>query len=500
MTSKTTKKTNTTADSGSAVKRKPARKLRVLFASPESVPFASTGGLGEVAGSLPKALNDAKGNGIECRVILPLYSRTGREYRDKMRFLGTRTVDVSWRKQYMGLFELRHNGVTYYFIDNEFYFARDDLYGYYDDGERFSFFSRAVFEALELMDFVPDVIHANDWQTALIPVFQNSLYKRDFMKTVFTVHNIEYQGYYDPDAFDAIIGLPESDRYLLEFGEGINLMKGGIEGANIFSTVSPSYAEELKDPAFAFGMDGIVRRNSHKLRGILNGIDIKVYDPSRDKYIAAKFSAEDISGKAVCKSSLQKSSGLPVRDVPMITLVSRLVPAKGMDLIREVLDDILNSSDAQFVMLGTGFPEYENFFRGLAERHPDKAACHIGYDTAEAHRIYAGGDILLVPSRSEPCGLTQMIGCRYADIPVVRETGGLRDSITDCTLGGGNGFVFSRFNSDDLMRAIQNALVRYADKSDWADLAVHDLSLDFGWNASAKKYATMYKSLFDDRD
>lgn len=479
-------------------KKKAARKLKVLFASPESVPFASTGGLGEVTGSLPKALNAAKDNGIDCRVILPLYKRTGQEYRDKMKFIGTGTVAVSWRRQYMGLFELRRGGVTYYFIDNEFYFGRDDLYGYYDDGERFSYFSRAVFEALDLISFVPDVIHANDWQTALIPVFQNSLYKRDFMKTVFTIHNIEYQGYYDPEAFDAIIGLPESERALLEFGDGINLMKGGIEGANIFSTVSPSYAEELKDPAFAFGMDGIVRRNAHKLHGILNGIDTKVYDPAHDKYTSAGFSAADLSGKALCKKSLQESSGLPVSDVPLITLVSRLVPAKGMDLIRDVIDRILNENDAQFIMLGSGFEEYENFFRGLACRHPGKVACHIGYDTAEAHRIYAGGDILLVPSRSEPCGLTQMIGCRYADIPVVRETGGLKDSITDCTLGDGNGFVFGRFESEDLYNAVMNALVRYADKEIWAGLSKHDLSLDFGWDASAAKYAEMYKSLFDD--
>lgn len=468
------------------------KKLKVLFVTPEVMPFASTGGLGEVAGSLPKALC---GIGIDCRVIMPLYSKIEQKYRDKMKFIGKTTVPVTWRRQYMGLFELSIDGVKYYFTDNEYYFKRDGLYGHYDDGERFSFFSRAVFEALDLMKFKPDIIHANDWQTALVPVFQNSLVRREYVKTVFTIHNVEYQGRFSRETLHSIIGLPAGEEHVLEYGEGINLMKGAIETANAVTTVSPSYAEELKDPANAFGLDAIIRRNGHKLRGIINGINTVSYDPSKDKYIASNYSASDLSGKSACKKALQTMTGLPVKNVPVITLISRLVPAKGMDLIRDVMDHILSTNDVQFVMLGTGYPEYEDFFRGLQLRHPDKAVCMIEFNTATAHRIYAGGNILLVPSRSEPCGLTQMIGCRYANIPVVRKTGGLGDTITDCTLGDGSGFVFRDFDPAELYASIMNAVDRCGDNEDWHRLEAHDMSLDFSWSSPAEKYAELYRDL-----
>ena len=472
--------------------------LNILYATPECVPFASSGGLGEVAGSLPKALNRKRRTKIDCRVILPLYAKVPQSVRDRMTFLGNSTVQLVWRQQYMGLFELRQDGVTYYFIDNEFYFGREALYGYYDDGERYTFFSKAVLQALDLMpDFKPDIIHANDWQTALIPVLQTAVYRIPYLKTVYSVHNIEYQGYYGKSFNDEVIGLPESEVHLIEWKDGINLMKGGIECCSYFSTVSPSYAQELKDPAYAFGLEEIVQKNDFKLGGILNGINRTLYDPEKDPAIAANYSAKDLSGKAVCKQALQEEAGLPVRNVPMITLISRLVPAKGLDLGRMIMDDVLTNMDVQFLLLGTGFPEYEEYFRDLEARWPEKARCMIKFDPALSHRIYAGGDMLLVPSRSEPCGLTQMIGCRYANVPVVRETGGLGDSIKDCTLGEGNGFTFHDYEASALYAAIANAVRCWQNTEDWKKLQIHDLKEDFGWSVSAEDYRLMYLGLYE---
>ncbi|MEE1170232.1 MAG: glycogen/starch synthase [Anaerovoracaceae bacterium] len=473
------------------------KTLNILYATSECVPFTNSGGLGEVAGSLPRALNRKRN--IDCRVIMPLYGQIADEFREKMTFMGKGVVGVTWRQQYMGVFSLRYQGVTYYFIDNEYYFRRDSLYGHYDDGERFAYFSKAIFEALGIIekDFMPDIIHANDWQTAMIPVYQTSIYKRKYMKTVFSIHNVEYQGMYGTSAFEDFLGVPDDFRHVLKFGDGVNLMKGAIECANIVSTVSPTYAGELKDPAFAFGMDGTIRRNEYKLRGILNGINRQLYDPEKDPYIAAPFSKADLKGKKACKADLQKSLALPESDAMLITMVSRLVPAKGMDLLREIIDDILSKFNVQFVMLGTGDHEYEEFFHGLEARHPDQARCIIKFDAGLSHRIYAGGDLLLVPSRSEPCGLTQMIGCRYGDVPLVRRTGGLNDSITDCTLGDGNGFVFDNYDSGSLYAAMANAIERYHDKENWQKLVKYDLSLDFGWSNSASEYRAMYESMFE---
>ena len=469
------------------------KKIKILYATPECVPFANSGGLGEVAGSLPRALNRKRN--IECRVIMPLYGQISDEYRKKMKFLGKGIVEVTWRKQYIGVYELKHQGVIYYFVDNEYYFKRDGLYGHYDDGERFAYFSKAVFEALEIIDFVPDIMHANDWQTALVPIYQTSLYKREFMSTVFSIHNIEYQGKFGDSAYGDFLGIPDEYRHMLNFNFGVNLMKGDIECANIVSTVSPTYANELKNPAFAFGMDEIIYRNDHKLKGILNGINTQLYDPSKDKFIEANYSADDTSGKALCKKALQNELGLPETDTMMITMVSRLVPAKGVDLLREVIDEILNRYNVQFVMLGTGEREYEDFFRGLQDRHQDQARCMIKFDAALSHRIYAAGDTLLVPSRSEPCGLTQMIGCRYGDVPIVRKTGGLADSIKDCTAGEGNGFIFDNYHAGNLYSVIINAIEHYQNKDFWNKLVSHDLGLDFGWSASANEYRKMYEGL-----
>ena len=472
------------------------KKLNILYVTPECTPFANSGGLGEVAGSLPRAL--CRKRNIQCRVMMPLYGQISDTFRRKMKFLGKGTVKVTWRQQYMGVFELKHQGVTYYFIDNEYYFKRDGLYGHYDDGERFAYFSRAVFEALRLIkkDFTPDIIHANDWQTALVPIYQTSLYQRKKTKTVFSIHNIEYQGYFGNSAFDDFLDVPSEYHHMLDLRGGVNLMKGGIECSDMVSTVSPSYANELKDPAFAFGMDETIRRNEHKLKGILNGINTQAYDPEKDKDIAAGYSAKDPSGKALCKKALQEELALAQSDIMMITMISRLVPAKGVDLLREIMDDILYKYNVQFVMLGTGDGEYEDFFRGLESRHPHQARCIIKFDGALSHRIYAAGDILMVPSRSEPCGLTQMIGCRYGNVPLVRRTGGLGDSITDYDQPNGNGFVFDEYDPGSLYAKIVSAIENYQHKDNWNALVKHDLQLDFGWSGSANEYRKMYESLF----
>ena len=376
-----------------------ASARRVLYATPECVPFAHTGGLGEVSGSLPRALNSLSGAEIDCRVILPLYQDIGEEYRSRMTFLGSRYINLAWRSQYMGVFELAYRGVIYYFIDNEYYFGRPGLYGYYDDGERFAYFSRAVLDAVELTGFEPEIIHANDWQTALVPVYQNSLYHRENLKTILSIHNIEYQGFYPHEFLSEVIGLPEGENHVVEFGEGVNLLKGGIESAHLLCTVSPTYAEELKSPLAACGLHDIINRNAWKLHGILNGIDTSLYDPAVDPLIPANYSSLDLNGKAICKAQLQDSLALPVRDVPLITVISRLVPAKGMDLIRATIDGILDSHDVQFILLGNGYPEYEDFFHGLEGRHRDKARCIIKFSADLSHRLYAAGDILLFDNR-----------------------------------------------------------------------------------------------------
>lgn len=470
----------------------PEEKLKVLFVSPEVQPFAGTGGLGEVAGSLPKELNRL---GVDCRVILPLYGSVSQEYRSRMKFLGHKDIPVAWRMKYMGVFSLQHEGVTVYFIDNEEYFRRDGFYGYYDDCERFAFFSRAVLESTEFTGFNPDVIHANDWQTAMVPVYQDALYHREYCTTVFTIHNIEYQGQYGSEVISDVLGLPEGAAHLVEYNGDVNLMKGGIQTANLVSTVSPSYAEELKDPACAFGLDGMIRACSYKLRGILNGISTDVYDPANDPYIPAHYSASDLKGKKECKRVFQEMAGLPQRDVPLIVLISRLVTAKGIDLMTPVLDDVLNGNDVQFVVLGTGYHYYEDYFRGLADRHPDRVRAFIEFNKGISHQIYAAGDILLMPSKSEPCGLSQMIACRYGTVPVVRATGGLRDSISDCTLGEGNGFVFESYDTDGFYHALMNAVSRFYDTENWQKLVLYDLTRDFSWSRSAEQYLDMYEQV-----
>lgn len=483
----------------------------VLFASPEAAPFAHSGGLGEVAGALPKALNEDETLGIECRVILPLYGKIDWQFRDKMRYIGYTYVNLSWRRQYLGLFSYDLDNVRYYFIDNEYYFKRDGFYGYYDDCERFAYFSMAVFAALDLMKtddgFVPEIIHANDWQTALIPVYQTTLYRREYLKTILTIHNIEYQGHYGTDTLEYTIGIPEGASYILDLGGDVNLLKGGLECANAVTTVSPTYSGELRDWRNAFGLHDIINRNAWKMQGIMNGIDTDVYNSETDTMIPANFGHEDLSGKAECKKALQEKLGLPVReDVCMLSLCSRLVPAKGIDLITSTLEEILSKKDVQFVMLGTGNYDYENYFKYINGRFPDKARCMIEFNTAMSHELYAASDVFIMPSRSEPCGLAQMISCRYGTIPLVHKTGGLADSIKSCAAflkqsnpkppkankQEGLGFVFEKFSAQAFMNAALKAINAYENKPSWERLMKYDMQVDFSWKLPAKKYADLY--------
>ena len=472
--------------------------MKVLYAVSEAKPFIASGGLADVAGSLPAALRRRL---IGCRLVMPMYEGIPEEYKNEMRFITHITVPVAWRRQYCGIFEMKYQGVICYFIDNQYYFKRQGIYGHYDDAERFSFFSRAVLEMIPYIDFKPDVIHCNDWQTALVPVYYSKYYASregfENIKTVFTIHNIQYQGKYGREILGDVAGFSDEDAPLLENDGCINFMKGGIECANAVTTVSPSYAQEILDPWYAFGLDSILNARKYKLHGILNGIDTVLNDPATDKALPAHFDAENIAGKAECKAQLQKEMGLPVRaDVPVIGVVSRLVAHKGFDLIKCVLDELLANSDVQMVVLGSGEWQYESFFSEAAQRYPDKLAVKLGFIPALASRIYGGSDMFLMPSKSEPCGLSQLFALRYGSVPIVRATGGLKDTVLDSgILGEGNGFVFEDYNAHEMLHAIRRALDGYADAKGWAILRKRAMECDFSWGRSANDYIKLYKQL-----
>ena len=471
--------------------------MKILYASSEALPFMASGGLGDVAGALPKALRQRL---VGCRVVMPLYGGIKQELRENMQFITHISVPVSWRRQYCGIFEAKVNGVIYYLLDNEYYFKRDGIYGHYDDAERFAFFSRAVLEIIPYIDFKPDIIHSNDWQTAMIPVYYSTLYANregyEGIKNIFTIHNIQYQGIYGKEILADVLGIQQQNEQLLEFSGDINLMKGAIECADAVTTVSPTYAQEILDPWFSHGLDPILRDRRYKLCGILNGIDVDVYDPATDKALAKNFSAEDLSGKVEDKADLQRTFSLPEKpDVPIIGMVSRLVSHKGLDLVKAVLYELLETTDVQLVVLGTGDWEYENFFREVAARFPSKVGLRIAFVPELARKIYAGSDIFLMPSKSEPCGLSQMLALRYATLPVVRETGGLKDSISDCGDGKGNGFTFKSYNAHDMLGAIRRALAAYSDKAFWASLTQRAAECDNSWGRSAREYMRLYRQV-----
>ena len=470
--------------------------MKVLYVTSEAVPFAASGGLADVAGSLPHAMRQRL---VGCRVVLPLYEDVPQELREQMTFVTSLSVPVAWRRQYCGVFEARHNGVIYYLLDNQYYFKRPGLYGHYDDAERFAFLSRAVLEMLSCIDFRPDIIHANDWQCALVPVYYSLFYAQregyENIKTVFTIHNIQYQGKCGMEILEDVFGIPQDARSIVEQDGCVNLMKGGIEMANRVTTVSPTYAQEILDPWYSHGLDSILRAREWKLSGILNGIDTDSYNPETDPQIFAPYSADDPSGKAENKRALQERLNLPPRaDVPMIVMVTRLASHKGLDLVKYILGELLQE-DIQFVLLGSGEWVYENFFREMQDRFPDKMRYCFGFVPELARKIYAGGDIFLMPSKSEPCGLSQMVACRYGTIPVVRETGGLKDSISDCGDGQGMGFTFQTYNANDMLYAVHRALGAYANKQDWPILMDRAMRADFSWGRSANEYIKLYRAL-----
>lgn len=474
--------------------------MKVLYVSSEALPFMASGGLADVAGSLPQALRKRL---IGCRVVMPMYDGIRQELKDTMTFLTSISVPVAWRRQYCGIFEAKANGVIYYLLDNQYYFKRDGIYGYYDDAERFAFFSRAVLEMLPHIGFKPDIIHCNDWQSALTPLYYSTMYATregyENIKTVFTIHNIQYQGAYGKELIGEVLGLRPQDTGLIEYDGDVNFMKGAIETANRVTTVSPSYANEILDPWYSHGLDTILRERSFKLSGILNGIDTVSYDPETDPDIFEHYSAADFSAKAENKRALQELMGLPQRaDVPLMGMVTRLVGHKGLDLVKAVLDELLSTEDIQMVVLGSGEWQYEEFFKAMAAKHPDKFALKLGFVPSLSRKIYAGTDLFLMPSKSEPCGLSQMIALRYGSIPIVRETGGLRDSIQDSGDGQGNGFTFASYNAHDMLYTIRRALEGYRQPDGWKILMKRAMECDNSWGKSANAYIKLYKDVLKD--
>ncbi len=470
--------------------------MKVLYAASEAYPFAMSGGLADVAGALPKALRKRF---VGCRVIMPLYGTISEELRQNMTFLCSITVPVAWRRQYCGVFEAHVDGVIYYLIDNQYYFKRDTLYGHFDDAERFAFFSRAVLEVIPHIDFVPDIIHCNDWQTALIPVYLDTFYKYDSLysniKTVFTIHNIQYQGKYGYQLTGDVLGIPDDKASLLDYDNCINFMKGAIQCSDKVTTVSPTYAKEILDPYYSHGLDYILKQFTYKLTGIVNGIDTEVYNPQTDPLIFENYSINDKSNKSVNKRKLQEELGLPQKeDTPIIGIVTRLVKHKGIDLVKCVFEELLET-DVQFAILGSGEWEFETFFHQMSEKYPEKVGLKLGFNPMLAHKIYAGADIFLMPSQSEPCGLAQMVALRYGTIPIVRETGGLNDTISDSGDGKGNGFTFKSYNAHDMENAVWRALKGYSDKKGWSTLVNRAMACDNSWKTSAGAYIGLYKEI-----
>ena len=478
-----------------------SKKMQIVFASAECAPFVKTGGLGDVAGSLPAALVRA---GAEVIVMVPKYATIKDEYKAQMEHFSDFYVSLGWRNEYCGLEKLEHDGVTYMFIDNERYFARDYPYGFFDDGERFAFFSKAITESLQHLPagFECDILHCNDWQTALAPVFLREFYQGlplyDRVKTVFSIHNVAFQGQFSDTVMEDILGvahIPAAASQLRCDACSINYLLGALRYADAITTVSPTYANEIQTPEFGEGLDGVLRERSYALQGILNGIDVAGFDPATDKRIAANYTVEDRSGKAVCKAKLQEELGLEVRDDrPLMVMVTRLTRQKGMDLVMYALDRIL-SGGVQVAVLGTGDRDYEDGLRYFQDKYPGTMAARIEFDPALSQRMYAAADMFLMPSKFEPCGLSQIIAMRYGTLPIVRETGGLKDTVIPYNefTGEGTGFSFSNFNGDEMGDAVFRAARLFWDNRDaWNQLVTQAMSQDFSWTRSADKYLDLY--------
>jgi len=474
--------------------------VRVLFVVSECVPFVKSGGLADVAGALPKEL---KRLGTDIRVILPKYGFISEEYRNRMRKIAQLVVRVGWRRQYCGIETLEHEGVTYYFVDNEYYFKRDSLYGHYDDGERFSYFCRAVLDSLPAISFAPDIIHCHDWHTGMIPFLLREEYKKNSfyanMRTIFTIHNLQFQGIFPKEILGDLLNL--SDEYFtidyLEFYGNVSFMKGALVSADIVTTVSPTYKEEIKTEYYGERLDGLLRARDNDLVGILNGIDDEIYNPRKDPYIALTYDQHTIARKEINKRALQQYFGLSTNEeAPLIAMVTRLTKQKGLDLVKCVFREIL-AENVQFVVLGTGDLEFEHFFNEMAATYPDRVKVFIGFNEELAHKIYAGADLFLMPSQFEPCGLGQLIALRYGAIPIVRETGGLNDTVQSYNefTGEGNGFSFTNFNAHDMLYTIRRAIQFYNRKEIWENLVKEAMSRDYSWAQSAFKYNQLYAEL-----
>ena len=475
--------------------------MRILYVTGEAFPFCKTGGLADVAGSLPPAL--AK-NGDQVAVILPLYGQIGQLWRQQMTFRRYIYVDLGWRHEYCGLFSLESRGVTWYFVDNEHYFARPRLYGEFDDGERFAFFSKAVIDLLPSLDWMPDVLHCNDWQTALVPVYLKDVATRwpevRRIRTVFTIHNIEYQGRFGSDTVDQLFGLDRGwyDDGTLQMDGDVNLMKGAMLMADAVTTVSPTYAAQLHDPAYAEGMASVVDMVGWKMHGVVNGIDTDSYDPAADLALPHHYDADHMAGKAACKAALQEELGLACEpDTPLIAMVTRLVGHKGLDLVQEAMDGIM-ATGCQFVVLGTGEWRYEDFFRQKAWQYGGRLSAQLAYSEALSRRIYAAADLFLMPSRSEPCGLSQMIAMRYGAVPIVRRTGGLADTVKSCQVGqeDGTGYLFESYDAGAMLDVVGQATGLYrGDRNGFNTVCRRGMTADFTWDRSAVAYRQIYANL-----
>ncbi|MDN3018126.1 glycogen synthase GlgA [Paenibacillus sp. BSR1-1] len=474
--------------------------MKVLFAVSECGPFAKSGGLADVAGSLPKEL---KSLGTDVRVILPKYGTISDDYKNEMKKVKEFTVQVGWRNQYCGIEELTHQGVTFYFVDNEYYFKREGLYGYYDDGERFAYFNRAVLEAIEELNFFPDVLHCHDWHTGMIPyLLRSEYYKRKgygLIRTVFTIHNLQFQGIFPKEVLGDLLGMDYQSFHPdhLEFFGNVNFMKGALVAADTITTVSPTYKSEIQTPTYGEKLEGLLKARNEDLLGILNGIDDEFYNPANDPLIFQTYSVNNPEKKVINKREIQKLFGLSQSaNTPLMVMISRLTKQKGLDLIKCVLREILQE-DIQVIILGTGDYDNEEHLRQAARIYPEKLKVHTGFDEGLAHKIYAAADLFLMPSLFEPCGLGQLIAMKYGAIPIVRETGGLNDTVKSWNevTGEGNGFSFRNFNAHDMLYTIRRALSFYHDREAWESLVKQAMEMDFSWAQSAFSYNQLYAEL-----
>lgn len=474
--------------------------MKVLFAAAEAHPFIKTGGLADVIGALPKAL---KGAGVDVRVILPKYRGIPEKFTSKMEHLTEVYVPIGWRNQYCGIEHMVYDGIPVYFIDNEYYFGRDGIYGYMDDGERFAFYNRAVLECLPAIDFQPNILHCHDWHAAVIPLLLQGHYRHNpfysEMRSVFTIHNLLYQGVFPYEVLGELLGLDSSYFGGVEYYGNVNFLKGGIVYSDRVTTVSPTYSEEIRTPYYGYGLDGLLNARADVLSGIVNGIDTKSYNPATDTSLISRYRS-NLAKKTENKLALQEELGLPVdANIPMVAMVTRLVDSKGLDLLTRVLDELLYNDDIQFVLLGTGDESYERWFKEAAWRYPTKLSSQILFNDALSRKIYAASDIFLMPSKFEPCGISQLLALRYGSIPVVRETGGLNDTVQAYNeeSGEGNGFTFSNYNAHDMMFTLRRAISLFKQPEHWKKITKNAFAGDYSWNVSAQQYIDIYNEITD---